>query len=427
MKQNLGKKIHELLKILFPIHRSLAGPKNKKKLRILKKINKNLIIKGIKSGKKVFDWKVPNEWIVKDAYIITPSGKKICNVKDNNLHLMSYSVNTNKLLSRNKLNKKIYSIPSRPNAIPYVTSYYKKNWGFCMKHKDRLSLKNGKYKVYINSKFKKGYMNYGEINYSGRLKKTIVFSSYICHPSMANNELSGPCINTYLSKYIGNLRNRKFSYKFLFLPETIGSISYIYNNLNLLKKNTFAGFNLSCLGDEKNYSMIFSRNGNTASDRVTMQIIKKISKYPKFYSWLDRGSDERQYCSPGVDLPFTTISRTKFGCYKEYHNSDDNFTKVVTPSGLLGGYNFAKKIVDYLEKSYFPYLIKPCEPFLTNKKLYPSISNLNQKKIIKDMMNVISYSDGNHCEKSISQKCFISLSKTKKILKILKNKNVITW
>jgi aminopeptidase-like protein len=420
MKTNLGIKIHQLVKTLFPLHRSLAGPENRKTLAILKKINNKLILKRIRSGTKVFDWKIPNEWLIKEAYILSPEKKKICDIKNNNLHVVSYSNSVNKYLNKKNLLKKIFTLKKRPDAIPYITSYYKKNWGFCLSYNKLKNLKNGKYKVFIDSKFKRGFMNYGEIFIKGSSKKLILFSSYICHPSMANNELSGPSINIYLSNYIKNLKNRKFSYLFLFIPETIGSIAYLSKNIKILKKNLFAGYNLTCLGDNRNYSIITSRNGETVSDFVAKKIINNITNKPKIYSWLERGSDERQYCSPGIDLPITTIMRTKFAEYDEYHTSDDNFTKVVTPNGLNGGYNFLKKIVNYFEKNQFPELRQPCEPFLTKKNLYPTLSSIKQKKITKDLMNIISYCDGKHSIEKISIKTGLKLIKTKKIIRILK-------
>ena len=420
MKTNLGIKIHQLVKTLFPLHRSLAGPENRKTLAILKKINNKLILKRIRSGTKVFDWKIPNEWLIKEAYILSPEKKKICDIKNNNLHVVSYSNSVNKYLNKKNLLKKIFTLKKRPDAIPYITSYYKKNWGFCLSYNKLKNLKNGKYKVFIDSKFKRGFMNYGEIFIKGSSKKLILFSSYICHPSMANNELSGPSINIYLSNYIKNLKNRKFSYLFLFIPETIGSIAYLSKNIKILKKNLFAGYNLTCLGDNRNYSIITSRNGETVSDFVAKKIINNITNKPKIYSWLEKGSDERQYCSPGIDLPITTIMRTKFAEYDEYHTSDDNFTKVVTPNGLNGGYNFLKKIVNYFEKNQFPELRQPCEPFLTKKNLYPTLSSIKQKKITKDLMNIISYCDGKHSIEQISIKTGLKLIKTKKIIRILK-------
>ena len=287
----------------------------------------------------------------------------------------------------------LHSLPDQPDAIPYVTSYYEKNWGFCLSHKERESLKDGTYKVNVNTELKKGSLNYGEIILKGNSQKEIFFSTYVCHPSMANNELSGPVVLTHIIKFIQEIKNRNFSYRIVFIPETIGSIAYLSKNLEILKQNVIAGYNITCVGDNKEYSYIASRDGNTLSDRLLKHVLKHEIKKFKAYSFLERGSDERQYCSPGVDLPLSVFCRSKFGEYSEYHTSLDNLD-FISPEGLQGSYNVLKKVIEAHEmnKNYHSNTI--CEPQLGKRGLYPNVSKKEIYNNVKMQNDLIAYCDG---------------------------------
>ena len=262
----------KIAKEVFPLNRSLTGSGTLKTLKFFKKINNQISIKNVKSGQKVFDWKIPNEWNVNSAYFEDEKKNRYCDFKKNNLHLLGYSVKKKVKLSYNELIKKIHFIKNKPNSIPYVTSYYKKDWGFCLSYKDFKKLnKNHKFFVNIDTKLKKGLMHYGELTIKGKSKKQILIVSYVCHPSMANNELSGPLVALKLSKI---LKKSKYTIKIIFIPETIGAIYYIKKNLNELKKNLIAGINLSCVGDNKNFSFISSVNENTYSDLIIKRVLK---------------------------------------------------------------------------------------------------------------------------------------------------------
>ena len=419
---------------LFGINRSITGQGIRKSLGIIKNEFKLLKIKKVSSGTKVFDWKIPEEWNVKSAYVEDEKKTKVIDFKNNNLHLVSYSIPVNKILNKKELFKHLHTIKNKTNAIPYITSYYKKYWGFCIseQHKKKINklYKNSeKFRVVIDSSFNsKGFMDYGELVLKGKSKQEILISTYICHPSMANNELSGPIVSMALIDYFKKKKLDK-TLKFLFIPETIGSITYINKNLKTLKSNVIGGYNLSCIGDEKNHSCMLTKYGNTASDYSLLEAYKKLKIKFRKHSFLKRGSDERQYNSPGVDLPIASIFRTKYGEYYEYHTSLDNF-KLVTKKGLKGGFNIAKTSIEILLKKIIPKNLFLCEPQMGKRALYPMISSVysknKQKKLIRSMMDFLQYADGKNDLNNISKLIGVNLKNTKKLYnRLKKNKLVI--
>ena len=282
----IGKHIHNFAKELWPINRSITGEGVRQTLRMISNHLPSLKIKSIPSGTKVFDWSIPKEWFVQEAYIVTPEGKRICDFRDNNLHLVGYSVPFEGKVSFDELKRHLYTFPDLPKAIPYVTSYYKERWGFCLSHDQLNTLRNGIYKVVIKSTLSHGELNYAELLIKGKSNKEIFLSTYICHPSMANNELSGPTVVTFLAKWLQEIKEPNFSYRIIFVPETIGSITYLSKNYKDMKNKIFAGFNVSCVGDDRAYSYLPSRNGKTISDKIAMHVLKWIDppKTPKPHS-----------------------------------------------------------------------------------------------------------------------------------------------
>ena len=280
----------------------------------------------------------------------------------------------------------------------------------------------------IDSNIKKGFLNCAEIYLPGKSKKEILFSTYICHPSMANNELSGPILSIFLSSWLKKIKKRKWSYRFIFAPETIGSIAYLSKNYKKLKKNVIAGYVLTCLGDEKAYSLLPSKNKNTLSDKVARQVFKKNKINFKEYNWLDSRSDEIQYCSPGIDLPVSSLMRTKYGEYSEYHTSLDTFGRVVTLKGLNGSFKILSDIVKVFENSSFPVAKIKCEPQLGKRGLYPNLSKKNTIKLDTRLLQYfLSYSDGKNSIIDIAEKCKTSVERIIKIKKILEKENLITY
>ena len=431
MLKTVSSQLYQFCKKLIIHNRSLTGEGTKNTLYEIKKNLTKLKITSVPTGFKAFDWVVPKEWNIKDAYILGPNGKKILDLKNNFLHVVGYSHSINAKISLVNLKKKIFSDPKKPNSIPYVTSYYKKDWGFCMTHNQKVKLKEGTYQVFIDSELKNGVMNYGEIFIPGRSKKEIFLSTYICHPQMANNEMSGIAVTTFILKYFKNLPKQKYSIRAVFVPETIGSIVYLKKNLKELKEKVIAGFNITCVGDERAYSYLPSRNGNTISDIAAKHVLKWSKLKFTEYSWNERGSDERQYCSPGIDLPIASIMRSKYGEYPEYHTSDDNFEKVVTKNGLFGSYLLIIKAIEAIQNNCFPKSLMKCEPFLSKYNLYNPFnfkygnSHKFRSSITDPLLNLLSHSDGKKSLIDISEKILVPVWELYDVVNLLRKKKII--
>ena len=379
-------------KDLFSICRSITGDGTRMTLSYFERINPEFRRLKFKTGQKVFDWEIPKEWNIKDAYLEHESGERYAEFKKCNLHIVGYSKPVNKKISKKELLNYIYTQKDQPDSIPYVTSYYKERWGFCLSENQKSKLPDGNYKVIIDSDLKNGNLELSDAIFKGKTKKEIFFSSYICHPSMANNELSGPVLLNAIMHYIkSNYPKSKFTYRFVLLPETIGSIAYLSKFMKVMKSNMICGFNLTCVGDERAYSYVGSRKGNTLADDAIEAALFGLSNVKK-YSYLDRGSDERQYCAPGIDLPVCCFSRSRSE-YPEYHTHKDNFN-VVTQKGLEGSFNVVKKIIDAIELELYPKTTMFGEPNLGKRGLYPTLSQKGKYANTRLRMNLIAQSDG---------------------------------
>lgn len=387
------KRMISFARSYFPIYRSITGNGVRESLRLIQTILPALTIHEVPSGTKCFDWTVPEEWNIRDAYIIDPLGNKLCDFKQSNLHVVGYSQPMDTEMSLEELQTHLHSLPEQPDAIPYITSYYGKNWGFCLSEQQRSMLKKGTYRVFIDSEFSHGSLSYGELIIPGRRKEEIFFSTNICHPSMANNETSGPTVLTFVAEMAAQLKNPEYTYRFIFIPETIGAIAYLDRHITHLKSHVIAGFNVSCAGDERVYSYLSSRTENTLADRALLHVLHHTD--PDFirYSYLERGSDERQYCYPGVDLPVCGFMRSKYGEFPEYHTSLDNFD-IVTDKGLQGSFEVLERVIIALENNKVYSGTVVCEPQLGKRGLYPKISTKKTKSIVQNMMNALVYADG---------------------------------
>jgi aminopeptidase-like protein len=387
----IGHELYRLVERLFPICRSITGDGVRQTLAMLAEYCA-LAIHQVPSGAKVFDWTIPKEWNIRSGFIENTQGNKIVDFRWNNLHVVSYSTPVDSWISLSELQQHLHSLADQPDAIPYVTSYYNDYWGFCISHHERQKLPEDTYHVYIDSDLKDGFLTYGECVIPGELDAEIFLSTYVCHPSMANNELSGPSVVALIARWLASER-RRFTYRIVFVPETIGSITYLSRHVKHLKEKVLAAFNVSCVGDDRAYSYVTSRYGNTFADKVALNVLSLSDCSFTKYSFLDRGSDERQYCSPGVDLPMVTLSRSKYGTYPEYHTSLDNLD-LVSWEGLAGGYELVKNCIEVIERNR-TYKVK-CkgEPQLGKRGLYPPISEKKSYDCVKTMMDFIAYCDG---------------------------------
>lgn len=422
--KKIGLLAFDLMKRLFNINRSLTGDGNRETLRIIKKKVKDLKILEFKSGTKVFDWVVPPEWNVKNAYVLDQNKKKIIDFKKNNLHLVGYSKAIKKIVSLKELKEHLYTYKNQPNAIPYVTSYYNKTWGFCLPFNKLKNLKKGRYTVNIESKFNNnGSLSIGEYKIKGKSNKEILISTNICHPSMANNELSGPVIATFLIDYFSKRKNY-YSMRFLFFPETIGPLTYLSRHLKKVKKNFLAGYHLTCIGDGGDFSMIESKEKYSYSAKIAKMILENYPK-KKVYSFLERGSDERQYNNPGINLPVVTLMRTKFGSYKEYHSSYDNL-EFIKPKNLQKSYEYVFKILKLAQNDFKIYSTVKGEPFLSKRNLYRKFGiRKNLDKEESKLFDLISYSDGNRLS-TISEKINIDPIDLLETVELLKKHKLLS-
>jgi len=422
----VGEQMIEWMKDMWSYPRSLTGHGTRQTLEYLKNINPDLHIHSYKSGTKVFDWEIPDEWNIYDAYIEHESGLRFAEFSANNLHVLGYSIPCDMDISLPELLPHIYTQPEQPDVIPYVTSYYNDRWGFCMSENDKKTLPEGKYHVVIDAKKGAGTLELADLIIKGKNSKEIFFSTYVCHPSMANNELSGPVLSTALIQYIKEkYSNPQYTYRFVFIPETIGSITYLSEHIKELKERVICGFNLSCVGDERSYSHIESRMGDSLADKALQAALMGLDNVA-MYSFLERGSDERQYCAPGGDLPLCGFSRTKYGEYPEYHSSADNFD-VVTAEGLNGSLNIMSLIVDAFEIGLFPKNSVKCEPQLGKRNLYPTINQKIDHIDISTRMDFLAYADGNHSLFDISKKIGKNLEVVISEAKILENCDLIKF
>ncbi len=424
--------INSLFDNLFPINRTLMGNGYDESLKILSKFI-DFKYKEYKTDYKAFDWEVPCEWEIIEGELIDPNGNIICDVKKNYLSVINYSDSFIGKICFDELKKHLFFDKKNPNGVPYVTSYYKKNWGFCITYNEFIKMSKGDYHVNIKSKFKKGKIVIGESILKGRTKREILLSSYLCHPSLANNELSGPIVLTYLYYNLKKL-NLNYTYRFIINPETIGSLCYLSSNFQNLKDNVVGGIVLTCLGGPKQkLSYKTSKNNNSILDKffIRKKSEKKI-KLREFDAY--GGSDERQYNSNMIDLPVGQIARTVYGEYKEYHNSND--TKEFMNINQLNKSceEILKLILEFDGQDIYYNTKGYGELHLGNKGLYPTINSQGNKindsyitnpKMQKILMNLLCFSDSKHSLEDISLKINENLEDVKHVNNILLSKNLL--
>ena len=421
----IGQAIHDFARALWPLPRSISGEGLRATLRAIQARLPALELVEVASGTQVLDWIVPDEWRIGEAWIEAPDGSRIVDVASNNLHVVGYSTAVDAVLPLAELQPHLHSLPEQPDAIPYVTSYYQRRWGFCLSKRQRDALVEGDYRVRIDAAHAPGAITLGELLIPGESEQEILLSSYCCHPSMANNELSGPCLLTWLARWIDALPRRRYSYRIVFVPEMIGSIAYLDRHRAAMRARTIAGFNLSCVGDERAWSYLPSRHGDTLADRVARHVLGHLAPGYQRYHWRDRGSDESNYCAPGIDLPVASVMRSKYGSYPEYHTSLDDLDTVVTPRGLGQSFALYRRIIEALEQHCHPVAQVLGEPQLGRRGLYPSLSVKGSTAPVRTLLDLISMADGRTALVDIADACGVPVWELAAMLECLCDAGVL--
>lgn len=403
-----GAALYHLVKRLYPICRSITGNGVRETLGILQEFIP-IKVNEVPSGTKAFDWVIPDEWNIKDAYIKNSKGEKIVDFNDSNLHVLNYSIPVHEKIKLDELKKHLYSIPEYPDWIPYRTSYHNKNWAFCVSHNQLLNLKDEEYEVKIDSTLAAGSLTYGEYFIKGSSDEEVLFTCHTCHPSLCNDNLSGIVVATYLAQELSKL-DLKYSYRFLFIPGTIGSITWLSLNEDKVK-NIKHGIVLNLLGDKTKFHYKKSRQGDAEIDRVVIRTLKE--KYPDYgiIDFYPYGYDERQFCSPGFNLPVGRLSRKPHGEFPEYHTSADNLD-FVKPEYLSESLSFLLSIVNELESEEKYINLSPkCEPQLGKRGLFKQVGGQSvQKDFQMALLWVLNLSDSEHSLKDIAERSGLSVS-----------------
>jgi aminopeptidase-like protein len=395
-----GESMYALVRDLFPICRSITGDGFRDTLQQLSAFVP-ISVTEVPTGTPVFDWTVPKEWNIRDAWIADSNGRRIVDFRASNLHVVNYSVPVRKYLSLAELKPHLHSLPARPDAIPYRTSYYAEGWGFCLRHSLLETLQEDQYEVCIDSTLEPGHLTYGECVLPGDSPDEILISAHSCHPSLANDNLSGMSVAVFLARHLAALR-RRHTFRFLFIPGTIGSITWLSQHEAEVRRIRH-GLVLSCLGDRGPFNYKRSRRGNAVVDRAAGNVLASSPQNSAF-DFTPYGYDERQYCSPGFDLPIGCLTRTPNGKYPEYHTSDDDLS-LVTPESLEGSLNEVLAIVEILEHNQtYLSLNQRCEPQLGRRGLYGNTGGTTPPDFEMALLWVLNMSDGRHSVLDISER-----------------------
>ena len=390
---------------LWPLFRSITGDGVRQTLDILSELVP-MEKHEIPSGTNVFDWTVPQEWVVREAFVLAPNGKRILDIARNNLHLLNYSIPFRGDVSREELDQHLHSLPELPQAIPYVTSYYEPRWGFCLSQDQRDSLPEGTYQVVIDTDHIDGSLTYGEAVLPGTESAEVLISSNVCHPSLANNELSGPLVSAFLYRRLESMKERRLTYRFVFIPETNGCIAFLSARGQQLRDNLTAGYSVTCIGDDAPFTYKRSRAGNSLADRAALYILSQEdgigSSILDFFP--DGGSDERQYCSPGFNLPVGSLMRSMYLKYPEYHTSLDNrdFISFQAMSRSIDVYCRVMQALD-VNQTYLN-LMPWGEPQLGKRGLYPTLGVIDRSGRTSALRWLLNFADGDHDLLSIAER-----------------------
>ncbi len=420
--REVGHEMYRLIATLYPICRSITGNGVRETLKILQS-HIPIEVHEVPSGTPVFDWVVPKEWNIREAHILNARGEKVVDFKKNNLHIVSYSVPMRKKLSLTELMEHLFTLPEHPDWIPYRTSYYDETWGFCLSHRQMEKLKDGMYEVVIDSTLENGHLTYGEYFLPGSSTDEILISCHICHPSLCNDNLSGIALATFLAKRLQTL-SRRFSYRFLFIPGTIGSITWLALNEPGVSRIKH-GLVLSCVGDAGTPTYKKSRRGDAEIDRVMAHVLKKAAKKHEILDYSPYGYDERQYGSPGFNLPIGCFMRTPYGRYPEYHTSADNLD-FVRAEALADSLEICTTAVRMLEGNpRYRNLNPKCEPQLGRRGLYQKIGGGQSPADQMALLWTLNLCDGDHSLLDVAERSGLDFQAIRQAADMLLEKGLI--
>jgi len=418
-----GQELYRLATELYPICRSITGNGIRRTLELIQG-RIPLELREVPSGTPVFDWTVPKEWNIRDAYIKGSDGKRVVDFRQHNLHVLNYSTPVHATMSLSELKPHLFTLPEKPDLIPYRTSYYQENWGFCLAHNQMLALEDGKYEVCIDSTLEDGHLVYGEYFLPGRSREEVLFSVHACHPSLANDNLSGVSVATFLAKFLSG-RDLRYSYRFLFIPGTIGAITWLARNREAAERIRH-GLVLTCLGDAGGFHYKKSRRGNAEIDSAAAHVLCHSGEPQELLEFSPDGYDERQYCSPGLNLPVGCLMRSVWGKFPEYHTSADNLD-FIRPEQLARSLRVCAAIVDVLEGNRRYRNLSPfCEPQLGRRNLYHSVGGHAPGREVSARLWVLNLSDEDHSLLDIAERSGLPFAAIRDAADLLEANKLLT-
>jgi aminopeptidase-like protein len=400
--RDLGDRMYRLIADLYPICRSITGDGFRETLRRVR-AQVPLEVREVPTGTQVFDWTVPREWNIRDAWVKNELGEKVVDFKASSLHVVSYSLPVRRSMPLAELREHLHTLPDRPAWVPYRTSYYKEDWGFCLAHNQLQNLPDGQYDVCIDSRLEDGSLTYGEIYLPGKRTDEVLISCHACHPALCNDNLSGVALVTHLAKLLAEA-SLEYSYRFLFIPGTIGSITWLARNEDKVPRIRH-GLVVACVGDSGRFHYKKSRRGSAPIDRAVVQALRDRGEEFELLEFSPYGYDERQYCSPGFNLPFGSLTRTPHGRFPEYHTSADNLD-LVRREALAGSLAVYLSVLRILENDASYINLNPrCEPQLGRRGLYRAMGGLaDAGQLELAMLWVLNFSDGSHSLLDIAER-----------------------
>ena len=411
-----GRELHRFAAELYPICRSITGDGIRQTLGLIQG-RIPLQTSEVPTGTPVFDWIVPREWNIRDAYIKGADGKRVVDIRQHSLHVLNYSTPVRATMPLSQLKPHLFTLPGNPDWIPYRTSYYQENWGFCLSHNQLLALKDGDYEVCIDSTLEDGHLVYGECYLPGRSKHEVLISCHACHPSLANDNLSGLSVATFLAQFLLG-RDLRFSYRFLFIPGTIGAITWLAQNRGAAERVRH-GLVLTCVGDAGGFHYKKSRQGNAEIDRAAAHVLQHSSESAEILEFSPDGYDERQYCSPGFNLPVGCLMRSVWGKFPEYHTSADNLD-FIRPQQLAKSLRVCAAVIDVLEDNRRYRNLSPfCEPQLGRRNLYRPVGDNAIGVETSARLWVLNLSDGEHSLLDIAERSGIPFSAIQEAAEVL--------